>query len=340
MTVTSAETWDMAPVASWIVSEANAGLRSQAVGLADALGLKPEIRDIVPTGVWRHVPASLWPGPLDAVTPKAARPSVFAGPLPELLIGCGGKAAAVLAAVSDRARTVIVQHPRMDPRRFDLVLVAQHDRLAGPNVIVTRTALHRVTRARLDAAAMQWAGRLATLPRPLVAVLVGGANGRFRLDVGVAERLCVGLAEMMREDGAGLVVTPSRRTPPAVRQVLTERLSPLGARVWDGTGENPYLGMLALADAIVVTQDSVSMVSEAVATRVPVMVVPLPGRSRRIGLFLHGLAEARRIRRFAGRLEQWPVMPIDDTADAAAEVGRRLGWRMREPAVPESGTAG
>ncbi len=129
---------------------------------------------------------------------------------------------------------------------------------------------------------------------------------------------------MMRRDRVGVALTPSRRTGAAVRQVLEHRLRPLGASVWDMTGDNPYLGLLACADALLVTADSVSMVSEAVATTVPVMVVPLPGRSRRIGLFLRGLVDAGRIRTFNGRLEEWSVTPFDDTTAIADEMRHRL----------------
>ena len=82
--------------------------------------------------------------------------------------------------------------------------------------------------------------------------------------------------------------------------------------------------MLALADAIVVTEDSVSMVSEAVATAAPVLLAELPGRSRRIGLFHQGLLAEGRVRRFAGRCEVWPTAPLNDTPLAAAELRRRL----------------
>jgi len=81
-----------------------------------------------------------------------------------------------------------------------------------------------------------------------------------------------------------------------------------------------------LADAIVVTIDSVSMVSEAVATRAPVMLAGLPGSSRRIGLFTQGLIADGRVRDFAGRCEMWPVEPLDDTPAAAAEMRRRLDF--------------
>jgi mitochondrial fission protein ELM1 len=158
----------------------------------------------------------------------------------------------------------------------------------------------------------------------LVAVLVGGSNGRHRLGRAAGAALAEQLAHMMQRDHVGLMLTPSRRTDPAVVRVLQERLAPLGAWVWDGQGDNPYFGMLALADVIIATEDSVSMVSEAVATSAPVLLAGLPGSSRRIDAFHQALLDEGRIRRFAGRCEVWPTAPLDDTPFAGAELRRRL----------------
>jgi hypothetical protein len=317
----------MFPSSSWILAEGYAGMQAQALGLAEAAGLAPELRVLRPRGLWRTLTPALWPAPLCAVDRAA-----FAPPLPDLIIGCGGKAGAVLAALAGRAdaagaRRVMVQRPPVGPARFDLVVVTRHDQLTGPNVLVTRTALHRVTPARLAEAAAIWAPRLAHLPRPLVVVLVGGGNGRYRLDAPVGARLAGELAGMMRRDKVGLALTPSRRTGPAVARLLGEALRPLGAYVWDMQGENPYFGLLALADAIVATGDSVSMISEAVATKAPVLVAALPGRSYRHGLFTRDLFADGRARPFRGRLETWPAEPVNDTPEVAAEMCRRLGFR-------------
>ncbi len=294
-------------------------MRSQALGLAEAAGLHPREVALRPRLPWWWMPGRMWPSPLRAVR--------LATPAEPLAIGCGGKAAPVLAALRRRGKAVVqVQHPRMDVRRFDQVVVTRHDGLTGPNVIVTRTALHRATPARLAEARAAWLGRLAHLPRPLVAVLVGGSNGRFRLEAAEGAALARDLAGMLRQDRVGLAVTPSRRTAGAVQQVLRDVLVPMGATVWDGTGENPYFGLLASADAIVVTADSVSMVSEAVATAAPVLVAELPGGSRRIGAFLDGLRREGRIRRFRGRLEDWAASPLDDTQAAADILRQRLGF--------------
>jgi mitochondrial fission protein ELM1 len=301
-----------------VVSEPYAGLQAQALGLAEAAGLSPGLLALHPRRPWSWLPAAIWPAPLLAVGLKT--------PPPGLLFTAGGTAGAVGAACRRQGSVVVqVQNPRMALHRFDLVVANRHDGLTGPNVITTRTALHRVTQTRLLEAAELWAPRLAHLPRPLVAVLVGGSNGRFRLEAAEGAALAQNLATMMASDQPGLVLTPSRRTAPAVRAALDATLTPLGAWVWDMEGENPYFGLLALADVIIATIDSISMVSEAVATNAPVLLAELPGGSRRIGAFLQGLRAEDRVRPFTGRLQTWPVQPIDDTPYAGAEVRRRLG---------------
>lgn len=315
------------PPSCWILSEAYAGLQSQGLGLAEAAGLNPEIREIAARAPWKFVSAKFWPRPLSALPAGQLAP-----PWPGIVIACGGTGAVLGAAIAGepgaapKTEIVAVQHPRMDPRRFRLVVVNRHDRLTGPNVLVARTALHRVTDERLAAARIAWADRFAHLPRPLVSVLVGGSNGRFRLDVKVASGLVAQLAAMMRADRVGLVVTPSRRTDPAVTRLFADTLAPMGAWVWSGTGENPYFGMLALSDMIVATEDSVSMVSEAMATTAPVMLARLPGRSRRIGMFITDMLDSGRARVFEGRYEPWPVAPMNDTLEIGAEMRRRLGY--------------
>ena len=308
--------------AAAILSEPLAGLQTQALGLAEAAGLQSVVHALHPRAPWRWMAARTWPAPLRAVR----LPPLGDG----VIIGAGGVAARVAAALRRPGRPAVqVQHPRMDPACFDLIVVNRHDGLTGPNVVVTRTALHRATPARLAQARAEWEPKLAHLPRPLVAVLVGGSNGRFRLDAAVAEALGAGLARMMREDRVGLALTPSRRTSSDALAALHAALDPLGAWIWDGQGdrspENPYFGLLALADAIVVTEDSVSMVSEACATSAPVLLARLPGRSRRIALFNRLLAEDGRVRDFQGRLEMWPTAPLDDTPEAGDALRRLLG---------------
>lgn len=312
---------------AWVLTDGRAGTRNQALGLAEAVGL-PFVEKLVRSAApWRWLPPMLWPTGLLGVGPGG---DPLEPPWPDLVISSGGRAAGPALAIRRRGggRTfcVHVTNPRVDPARFDLVTTARHDRLSGPNVIVTLGALNRVTPARLDEAAKQFAPTFEHLPRPLVAVLVGGSNRVYRMSPAIMRKMAADLASIAVETGAGLLVTTSRRTGAKNEAALRKALDGLPAWFWDGTGDNPYFGFLALADAIVVTADSVSMVSEACAAGKPVHVVGLEGGGRsKFALFHRVLEDEGYTRPFSGALETGQTRPLDETARVAAEVRRHMG---------------
>ena len=296
----------------WIMNDGKIGTLNQCLGLAEAVarqlsaqgqgqgqgqGLEITLKTLQPRLPWRRLPAKLWWSPLKAQSPRGDR---LAPPWPDLIISCGRAAAAPTAEIRRLAEgscvAVALQDPRIAAHHFDLVVVARHDRLRGAGVMVSEGALHRVTHAKLAEAKLDFAPILTGLPRPLVAVSLGGNNPHFRFDVGVAMKMAeylVGLAK----SGLGLAITPSRRTPngplAVLKTHLAEALPASSYFLWDGTGENPYFGLLAYADHVIVTSDSVSMMSEAAATGKPVHYFALPSRgvAKIIGKFTSPLRD-------------------------------------------------
>ena len=137
--------------------------------------------------------------------------------------------------------------------------------------------MHRVTNQRLTEAAAIWSPRLANLPTPYIAVVVGGNSGPYTLGRRVAERLGHQASEMANSHGGTLLVTTSARTPRAAVQALSSAITaPVEFFKWTpNTVDNPYLGFLALADSIIVTGDSIAMLTDACATRKPVYIFDL-----------------------------------------------------------------
>ena len=312
----------------WTVMEDVAGMASQCRGLAEALRLKPVEKKVSPRLPWLILPVDHWPWPFLALGPRSDR---FEPPWPDILISCGRKAIpfalAVKRASGGETFIVHIQNPLISPAAFDLVAAPRHDRVRGENVVPTRGAVHQVTPAKLAEAAEHFGPRLAGLNRPLIAVLVGGPNGRYSLSPEDTRVIAARVADLARRHGGSLCVTPSRRTGRDNEAALREGLKDAPALVWDGTGENPYFGFLALADHILVTADSVSMISEACGTGKPVYVIDLPGGSRRQRRFHAALEAEGCIRRFADRLDTWSYEPILDAALVAAEVTRRMAAR-------------
>ena len=301
---------------AWAVTTGEAGMRTQARGLAQA----------VADAVEEKVVAGAWPGKFKRGGDR------LAPPWPDVIVSCGRRAAgAALAArkaSGGRILAVHVQDPRLRADAFDLVIAMEHDAIApGGNVIKVATALHDLTPENLAVAAADWAERLAPLGRPLAGVVVGGdLRGRpFTLDDG--QRLVDGLKRMRAGSGAALAITPSRRTPEPILDLFRQSFAGDDrVFIWNRTGGNPYRAILALADRLVVTSDSVSMVSEALATPRPVEVFDL-GFARHVG-FVQDLVDREFVRRFAGDpVPPATVGPVNATLRAAAAVRALLQAR-------------
>jgi mitochondrial fission protein ELM1 len=311
-----------------VVGDGKAGMENQCLGLALSLGLEPVVKRVHLRAPWRLLTPHLRIGLGFAASSKG---DSIGPPWPDLLIATGRRSIATSLAVrrasGGRTFTVQIQDPKIDPAHFDLVVVPRHDRVRGANVMVTRGALHRVTPAVLADAGQRLAPRLAHLPHPRIAVLVGGNSGAHALTPAIAATIAGRLARLARVHGAGLMVTPSRRTGAENEAVLRQGLAGLPAEVWDGSGENPYFAYLALADAVVVTCDSISMVTEACFTGKPVYIIELDGGSAKFSAFHQDLYRDGITRPFTGELDRWTYPVFDDTADVAAEVRRRLADR-------------
>jgi hypothetical protein len=244
-------------------------------------------------------------------------------PWPDLLISSGRLAVALSMAVGRRSpRTVRVhiQNPGVPFNRFDLVSLPRHDGKSGANLVESIGAIHRVTAEKLSAAALEWGHLAEGSDRPLVSVLIGGSNRFCQLTPEMMRSVAGQLAALVRDQGVGMLITTSRRTGAENEAILKQALAGLPVFLWDGTGPNPYFGMLALADMLIVTSDSVAMVSEAASTGKPVHIIDLPGNTPKFARF-HAALQADGITRpFQGRLEQWTYQPLDDTARLAARV--------------------
>jgi mitochondrial fission protein ELM1 len=301
-----------------VLHDGKAGMASQALGVAEAAGFPFVEKPLAVRRPWVWAAPSLWVAPLRVVTQSGR---LLTPPWPDAVIGCDRNAVrpalAIKRASGGRTIAAHIQDPRFGRDRFDLIVVPRHDRLRGPRVLVTEGAVHRVTPTRLAAERHRFPA-LAILPRPIIGVLVGGANGAYRLDAEKLVEIADQIAAAVKRRGGSVVVTPSRRTGPDGVRLLREHLAEIPGQVWDGVGENPYFAYLAVADALIVTADSVSMVSEAAATGKPVYIVDLPGGDAKFTRFHEAMRRAGITRPFAGEIEHWSYRPPDDTARAGA----------------------
>jgi mitochondrial fission protein ELM1 len=324
------------PLAVWVVSDGRAGIENQALGLAEAVQRLTPVAITIKRIRWRpradRLPVFLKsPALLD---PSSDRMEPEPGQAwPDLWIATGRATLPLSLAARRRSggRTFVVQtqDPRLSPSRFDMVVAPAHDELAGDNVFRITGSPHRVTPARIAAAAADMADRIAPLPRPHVAVLVGGRSAAFDLTETHAADLADRIARAVRAAGGSLLLTFSRRTPAAARAVMVDRLGKLPGLIWDDTGPNPYFAFLGAADHVLVTEDSANMAAEAAATGRPVHILPmLPRKPGTKFTRLHADLEGRGATRpFDGTLPVWTYPPLVETDLAARAVLEAMAAR-------------
>ncbi|XP_028086989.1 mitochondrial fission protein ELM1-like [Camellia sinensis] len=279
------------------------------------------------------------------------------GPL--LVVASGWDTISVASHIKRLApeKVFVVQHPRSQLNRFNLVITPRHDyypltpegqeqipwflrRWITPreppdrHVVLTVGALHQADSTALQVAACAWHDELAPLLKPLLVVNIGGPTKHCQYGADLAKQLTASLKNVRWSFGS-LRISFSRRTPQEVSEILEKEFSyHPKVYIWDGKDPNPHMGHLAWADAFIITADSVSMLSEACSTGKPVYVIGAERCTWKFADFHKSLQERGVVRPFTGKediSERWSCPPLNDTAEASFRVIEALsehGWRL------------
>ena len=305
------------------VHDGRAGNARQALALAQALAADSRECVLAPNRLARWFAPRKWPllappfGPTFRVNCDAP---------PVLAVGCGRQAALATRLLRDRgAKTVQILDPRIDTRHWDLVVAPQHDGLHGENVLPMLGSLNPIDDLWLAQARRAFA-HLATLPAPHTVLLTGGPSRHVALGDAGFSALLQQLAQRARDQGGSFSAIASRRTPPQWRELLASIPRDIPGTRWRDArdGDNPYAGLLAHAQRIVCTPDSVNMLSEAAATLAPVFVWSADQASGRLRLFLGALRAQGRVRDLDEALAPFAAEPLRETVRVAAIVRERL----------------
>ncbi len=299
----------------WILSAGQTGCDVQSKGVAEALGLSWRVKHLRPN-ILRKL-----------IAPHGVPPlrGNLSGKLPDIVIAAGRQTVPFLRAIKkkgkDKVFTLMLLNPHISCNHFDMVWVPNHDDLEGENVITTLTSPHPIKRRDITTPLRkEW----RKLPHPRIVVLVGGPSRQCEFTKTHMRIFCRGL-EALCYDGASLIITTSRRTPPSHIKLLHSHLAGKNAWIWNGKGENPYPGMLGAGEMIVVTNDSVNMVSEAAITGRGISIFPVSCGSKRFKRFHTWMREKGYARRFDGYFERWSYPPVN----SAKEISRMVRERMK-----------
>ena len=343
------------PPRVWVLAGEKRGDNAQVRNLARAVGWDFVEKQVQMKAEWREGKPTV-EASLDHVDLGAS--DSLEGPWPDLVFLAGRRLASVAlwikAASKGQTRLVVVGKPRGRAKDFDLIVIAAHYVMPdAPNVARHALPLMNVDPEALAETKKAWVGRLLLLPRPLSALFVGGPTGGLRFDVETAKELLEGARAAAEKRRGSLYIVTSRRTPRAVEDYLAEERTPneqiyLYGRPGEGGpgyDENPYQGLLALAEHFIVTTDSLSMMVEVARLGRPLSLFPLaratPGLEgvlTRLGLMKTlsprsdsipaGGVGARTIAALG-----WPMHSRDLTAISRFLVEKRLASWLGDPVI-------
>ena len=316
----------------WVITDGAAGNQRQALALAEMLEMPIRHFQLEPAAPWSWFAPHVTLGARLAL--NAGQRRQFAAPWPTVAIGCGRAAALytrILRSLSrGRCYTVQILDPRVNPAHWDTVISPQHDELTGRNVIRPIGSLNPVDEAWL-ADGREADPAFASLPRPRVGVLLGGPRRGVTFNESYIDQLVSGLHARRRLEGGSLLVIASRRTPPELVERMRQGLGDVPGLVWAGNddGGNPYPGVLGWADRLVVTPDSVNMLSEACAVGVPVHTLVIGSLPEKLERFHKSLRSAGLLHPLDATNTP-PVPPLRITAAIAATLRDLIALRQSE----------
>ncbi len=311
----------------WVITDNAAGNQRQALSLAEYLGMPTRHLILEPRAPWSWLAPRFTFGGTLALRPRQR--ALFAPPWPTVAIGCGRAAALFTRMLRELAgaqcHTVQILDPRIDPAHWDTVVAPLHDQISGPNVLRPLGSLNTIDDAWLSDG-RESCPTFIDLPQPRVGVLVGGPRNGIAFGSDYIESLTQHLLQQHQRDGGSLLVLASRRTPAAMIDALRHALKRIPGLIWAGRddGPNPYPGVLGWADRLVVTPDSVNMLSEACAVGCPVqthVIAPLPDKIRR---FHEALRSANRLTDLDDSRAPTPQEPLRETEMIARRLRERI----------------
>jgi len=306
-----------------IITDGKIGTENQCIGLADNLVESYEVKRIQVKKIWDAINPYVR---IDAINPSKESFSSY----PDVLIVSGRRAVATglhIKYKSPKTVLICVQDPRVARDKFDYIVVPEHDTYRGSNAIVTVGAMHKLTDKKIKAEGKRLKGLFSGLKKDkTVAVLIGGNSCNHKIDLDLTKKIIYDIKESAKQLKANVVLTASRRTPEDCFDLIKKELGKMkNAYVYKGEGDNPYFAFMDIADYVFVSNDSISMLTEATFTGKPVYLIELEGGSKKFDKFHNGLKDKGIVRVLGkDKLEDYKYKRIENAKDVAKKIEKEL----------------
>ena len=311
----------MSKLKGLLLTEGLHGMISQVEGLAKALDLDYFHEKIELNSPWNLVPPSLTP----------LKKFVFKNELNkdyDVIISCGRKSVVPSIVLKKNSTKKVVnihiQNPKVSVKNFDFIVVPDHDNIDGPNILVSKGAIHYLTTDEINKAKDYLLNKIEK-EKDVVTLILGGPTKYYNYSNENITQIFSKINKQILEKNLQLIVIPSNRTPEKIIQFAKEYFNK-NCLIVDIVDKKAYLSSLALANYVVVTCDSSSMISEAALTGKPIYVAMIPATrdDKRFEKFRNLLESMNIIRKLEYEMDTWSYEKLDETNRIARIIKEKL----------------
>ena len=311
----------MSKLKGLLLTEGLHGMISQVEGLAKALDLDYFHEKIELKNPWNIFPPSLTP----------VKKFVFKNQINknfDVIISCGRKSVIPSIVLKKNSNKKIInihiQNPKVSLQNFDIVVIPDHDNTQGPNVLISKGAIHYLTLDEINKAKDYLENKIEN-EKDVITLILGGPTKYYNYNNENIIQIFSKIYKQISEKNLQLIVIPSNRTPEKIIQFAKEYFNK-NRLIVDTVDKQAYLSSLALAKYIIVTCDSSSMISEAALTGKPVYVAMIPAArsDKRFEKFRNLLESMNIIRKLDNELDTWSYEKLDETNRIAKQIKEKL----------------
>ena len=311
----------MSKLKGLLLTEGMHGMVSQVEGLAKALNLDFIHEKIELNNFWKFLPPKITP----------TKNFVFKNEIDEyfnVVISCGRKSVIPSIYLKNKYKSKIInihiQDPKVSLNNFDFVVVPEHDGLTGENVLTTKGAIHYLTKDELVLSQNYLKFKIDP-KKKIVSFIIGGPNKYYSYDNNIMDNVFLKIKKNFIQNNYQAIIIPSMRTPKKIIE-KAQNYFDKNQIVIPNVDKKAYLSSLQLADHIVVTCDSTSMISEAAITGKPIYVAQMPTTkdNQRFKDFFKLFETLNIIKNLDTSVEDWNYQKLDEIQRVSSYIKEKI----------------
>ncbi len=313
----------MGKLKALLLTEGMHGMISQVEGMAKALNVEYSHKTVKLSFPWNLIPPKLTP-----VLQIVLKDKIYinTNEIPDLIISCGRKSvipSIFLKRKNSKIFTIHIQDPKVSFKNFDAIVAPEHDNLKGENIYTSKGAIHYITESEINKARQYLAEKIRS--EKIVSLILGGPNKYYSFNSDQIISIFNQIKSIFVSNGYKVIIIPSMRTPKETIDLATREMSSCG-HVVNKVDKQAYLSAYALANYIIVTCDSTSMISEAATSGKPIFIAHMKAKKNnyRFKRFFELFKQMGIVRDLGEKVETWTYNKHNEAQRIALEIKNKI----------------